>query len=57
MGRDRAEVEWWSSTYDSLKKGECEIEDGTLSELLASVGASLKPVEVTIREMLISNQV
>jgi hypothetical protein len=35
-----------------LEKGECEIEDDTLIELLKSKGVEPKPVEETVREML-----
>jgi len=50
--KERASVEWWSSTYAALKAGECNIEDETLSELLASKGKQAKSVEDTIKEML-----
>lgn len=42
MGRERAEVEWWSSTYESLTDGDCKIEDGTLGELLVERGVRIK---------------
>jgi hypothetical protein len=42
MGRDAAEVERWSSTYESLANGDCTIEDGILSELLAGRGVTRK---------------
>lgn len=51
-GVERADVEWWSSTYAALEKGECLIEDPTLEELLASRGVKPTPVEETIREMI-----
>ena len=51
-GMDRATVEWWSSTYEALEDGECDIVDGTLDELLATKGIRAKPVEETIREMV-----
>jgi uncharacterized protein YbjT (DUF2867 family) len=50
-GRDREAVEWWSSTYGALVRGECLIEDGTLDELLESRGVKAKDVE-TIEEMM-----
>ncbi|TVY14106.1 Quinone oxidoreductase 2 [Lachnellula arida] len=50
-GRERSAVEWWSSSYQALEEGECEIRDGTLGELLASRGVTLKPVEETVKEM------
>lgn len=42
-GKDRASVEWWVSSYKALEKGECDIKDGTFSELLN---------EETVMEML-----
>jgi hypothetical protein len=52
MGRDGPAVEWWVSTYEALQKGDCKIEDGTFSELLATKGVKPKAVEQTIEEML-----
>ena len=49
---DRAAVEWWSSTYDALKKGECDIQDTTLEGILKEAGRKPKPLEETIEEML-----
>jgi hypothetical protein len=46
-GRDEAAVEWWSSTYAALERGECLIEHPTLDELLKSRGVEAKPVEQT----------
>jgi uncharacterized protein YbjT (DUF2867 family) len=51
-GHDRASVEWWSSSYDALKDGECAINDPTLESMLADAGRSPKPLEETIGEML-----
>jgi hypothetical protein len=42
MGRDTAEVERWSRTYESLANGDCAIEDGALSELLVGRGVTRK---------------
>lgn len=52
MGKERASVEWWSTTYAALEKGECAIRDRTLSDLLESRGVEPKSVERTLREML-----
>ncbi|KAF3008594.1 hypothetical protein E8E13_007649 [Curvularia kusanoi] len=49
---DRASVEWWSSSYDALKDGECAIEDPTLERLLGEAGRSPEPLEKTVEEML-----
>ncbi|KAJ4410421.1 hypothetical protein N0V91_001907 [Didymella pomorum] len=51
-GTERASVEWWSSSYDALKDGECAIDDATLENLLDEAGRSPKPIEETIGEML-----
>lgn len=51
-GREKPDVEWWSSSYAALEEGECEIDDGTLEELLASVAVKPTPVEETVGEML-----
>ncbi|KAH6723886.1 hypothetical protein BKA61DRAFT_17533 [Leptodontidium sp. MPI-SDFR-AT-0119] len=51
-GVERPSVEWWSSTYGALERGECLIDDPTLEELLASKGVSPTTVEDTIKEML-----
>lgn len=51
-GKERASVEWWVSSYAALEKGECEIGDNTLDELLASKGLVPKVVEETIGEIL-----
>ena len=51
-GREGSSVEWWSSTYDALKDGECAIEDPTLETILKEAGRSPKPLEVTVQEML-----
>lgn len=51
-GVERASVEWWSSTYAALEKGECDVDDPTLEELLASKGVKPTTVEETVRGML-----
>ncbi|KAI9835310.1 MAG: hypothetical protein M1819_002454 [Sarea resinae] len=55
-GRDKDAVEWWASTYEALRKGECKVRDSTLSNLLVSRGVRLKPVEETVREMLLAGE-
>ena len=52
MGRNRASVEWWSTTYAALEENECCIDNTTLQDLLSSRGMKPKPVEETIKEML-----
>lgn len=52
MGKDRASVDWWSTTYAALEKDECNISDTTLQELLLSKGIQTKPIDETIRGML-----
>ncbi|KAI1566144.1 hypothetical protein PtrEW7m1_009654 [Pyrenophora tritici-repentis] len=52
MGMERAAVEWWSSTYEALEEGECEIDDGTLEGLLAEAGRKPKQIEETVEEMM-----
>ncbi|KAH7392667.1 hypothetical protein BKA66DRAFT_412553 [Pyrenochaeta sp. MPI-SDFR-AT-0127] len=49
---ERPSVEWWSSTYDAVKDGECKIEDELLEKMLNEAGRSPKPLEDTIEEML-----
>ncbi|KAG9185910.1 hypothetical protein G6011_07241 [Alternaria panax] len=51
-GMERPSVESWSSSYDALKDGECEIDDPILESLLKEAGRSPKPLEETIEEML-----
>lgn len=51
-GMEKPSVEWWSSTYDAVKEGECKIEDDTLEEMLKEAGRSPKPLGNTIEEML-----
>jgi uncharacterized protein YbjT (DUF2867 family) len=51
-GMQRPSVEWWSSSYDALKDGECEINDPTLESMLKEAGRIPKPLEETIEEML-----
>ena len=52
MRKQRESVDWWSSTYKALVRGECAIKDRTLIDLLESRGVEPKPIEATIREML-----
>lgn len=52
MGMEKASVEWWSSTYDALKDGECAIDDKTLEEILREAGREPEALEGTIEEML-----
>jgi uncharacterized protein YbjT (DUF2867 family) len=52
MGMEKASVEWWSSSYDALKDGECAIKDDTLESILKDAGRQPKPLEETIEEML-----
>ena len=52
MGRDRASVEWWSSTYAALGHDECHIEDGTLGDLFSVTGKEPKPIAETVNEMI-----
>jgi uncharacterized protein YbjT (DUF2867 family) len=51
-GTDRASVEWWSTTYDALKDGECDIKDDTLEAMLREAGRKPKAIDETIAEML-----
>lgn len=51
-GRDRASVEWWSSTYDALKDGECDVKDTTLESILRDAGKVPKSLEATMEEMM-----
>ncbi|KAE9978267.1 hypothetical protein EG327_007449 [Venturia inaequalis] len=51
-GMERASVEWWSSSYDALEDGECQIDDETLEGMLREAGRKPKAVEETIAEML-----
>lgn len=44
-------VKWWSTTYDALRDGECDIKDETLAKLLSSRGQKAKPIEETLRKM------
>lgn len=52
MGMERRAVEWWSSSYDALRDGECAIDDPTLEEMLQDVGRTPKALEETIEEMM-----
>ncbi|PQE07162.1 hypothetical protein CJF31_00004814 [Rutstroemia sp. NJR-2017a BVV2] len=53
--RDAAKpmLEWWSSSYTALEEGEALIDDRTFDELLASKGVKPKPMEETIKEMIV----
>ncbi|KAI5364478.1 hypothetical protein J4E82_011407 [Alternaria postmessia] len=51
-GIDRGQVEWWSSAYDGIKNGECDIDDPTLEEFLKEAGRRPEPLEPTIEKML-----
>ncbi|KAF2281390.1 NAD(P)-binding protein [Westerdykella ornata] len=51
-GRERAEVEWWSTTYNAVLQGECNIVDTTLENMLREAGRRPKPLEETIKDML-----
>ena len=52
--KDRRAVEWWSSTYDALKDGECAIRADTLETILREAGRKPKDLDGTIREMISS---
>jgi uncharacterized protein YbjT (DUF2867 family) len=51
-GMERPSVEWWSSSYDALKEGECAIDDPTLESILKEAGREPRALEETIEEML-----
>lgn len=51
MGKERAAVEWWSSSYGALEDSECAIEDRALGKLLKSRGVVPKSIEETVKEM------
>jgi uncharacterized protein YbjT (DUF2867 family) len=48
----RPAVEWWGSSYEALKDGECDIKDSTLEGMLERAGRKPKPLDETIEEML-----
>lgn len=52
MGMERPAVEWWSSTYEALEEGECEIDDSALEDMLREVGRKPQAIEETIEEMM-----
>lgn len=52
MGMEKASVEWWSSTYDALKDGECAIDDSTLEQILKEAGREPETLEGTIEKMM-----
>jgi uncharacterized protein YbjT (DUF2867 family) len=49
---ERPAVEWWSSTYEAIEDGECDIKDTTLEGILEEAGRKPKSLEATIKEML-----
>ncbi|CAI6339233.1 unnamed protein product [Periconia digitata] len=49
---ERPAVEWWSTTYDAVKEGECAIKDDTLENILKASGKTPKSLDATIKEML-----
>ncbi|KAI9701644.1 MAG: hypothetical protein M1820_006415 [Bogoriella megaspora] len=51
-GMDEATVKWWASTYDALKRGECDIKDDTLAKLLEGRSTLREPVEDKVRKMM-----
>ncbi|EPE33634.1 NAD(P)-binding Rossmann-fold containing protein [Glarea lozoyensis ATCC 20868] len=51
-GVEKDNVEWWSTTYAALRKGECLIEDGTLERLLKVQGVEVTRMEDTIKKMV-----
>ena len=51
-GMERPSVEWWSSTYEAVADGECDIKDPTLEGILKEAGRKPEPLEETIEEML-----
>jgi uncharacterized protein YbjT (DUF2867 family) len=51
-GMEKPSVEWWSSSYDALKDGECAIDDDTLETILKEAGREPMPLENTVEEML-----
>ncbi|GAB7354126.1 hypothetical protein MBLNU459_g4689t1 [Dothideomycetes sp. NU459] len=46
-------VKWWSTTYDALRDQECLIDDPTLEQLLSTKGRKPKPLEETVKEMIV----
>jgi len=50
--QDEGFAKWWSKTYVALRENECDIEDGTLEELLKRKGRKPKTLESTVEEML-----
>lgn len=51
-GMEKAAVEWWSSTYDAVKDGECDIKDTTLEDLLKEAGVTPISLDTTIEAMM-----
>jgi uncharacterized protein YbjT (DUF2867 family) len=52
QGMPEAMITWWSKSYDALRDNECEIDDPTLEQLLATKGVKPTPMEETVAEML-----
>lgn len=52
QGMSEAMITWWSKSYDALRDNECEIDDPTLEQLLATKGVKPTPMEETVAEML-----
>ncbi|KFY02021.1 hypothetical protein V490_00675 [Pseudogymnoascus sp. VKM F-3557] len=52
MGMERGNVEWWSTSYDALKSGECHITDSTFSDLLSKKGCKPRSIQETVKAML-----
>jgi hypothetical protein len=52
MGMEKANIEWWSTSYDALKCGECQIEDSTFGDLLSRRGGKPQSIHETVRAML-----
>ncbi|KAK6955430.1 hypothetical protein Daesc_003068 [Daldinia eschscholtzii] len=51
-GLDAAAVRWWTSTYEALEEGECEIDDGMFEKMLERVGVKPQKVEEVIEKMV-----
>ncbi|KFY99728.1 hypothetical protein V498_00552 [Pseudogymnoascus sp. VKM F-4517 (FW-2822)] len=52
MGMERGNVEWWSTSYDALKSGECHIKDSTFSDLLSKKDCTPRSIQDTVKAML-----
>jgi len=51
-GMPEAMITWWSKSYDALRDNECQIDDPTLEQLLATKGVKPTPMEETVAEMM-----